>query len=325
MKKLLALLLVLPLLAFGSDITRNVTFSDGSRLSASGLHGLLDTATISPTFYTRHDTATSLDGSDYFLVSSSPYTDFRKITASAALYANTALITSPAEDYAPQSADYVLTYDASGAALAKVRLANLLSTNLYSGQPAVTNFSLLTAGIPIFQSDTNGMISPSNLFARFPYLAPFTNVGTSTSVNTNDTLLIWDNLGGTNKQVTLKNAGIGSSFTTTNITLTAGTTFQIPHGLGQTPSQQRWVFVCVTNTLGGYVPGDEVPASGVMTPSGSYYVQGATYGANSSNVWLGLVTPVLGTTNFMVNKTNPTTVVSMFDTNRWQAKGYFSK
>jgi len=124
------LFLCLALQATAGDITRGTSFADGQRVSAAQLHQLVDSATINNTFYTgKAIDSTPLD-SDYLLVYSPALLGFYKMTLGTAFLFNTNLITEQTEKLYPAAGDFLLLYDASGAALKKINW-NLIETNLF--------------------------------------------------------------------------------------------------------------------------------------------------------------------------------------------------
>lgn len=196
--------LMLALQVPAMDLERGITFTDGQRIYASELHQLIDDTAISTGFYTSKAAQTTLASGDYFLVYSPSFTGYRKLTASAALYGNTALITSQTEKGAPAAGDYVLLYDASGTVLKKASVGNLVlnNTNVFLAASNITS-ATGTALVLINQGGTNVSISVSNLLWGFDYTKPFTNLLTHTSPTNQDRLLIWDSAGATNKTTTL--------------------------------------------------------------------------------------------------------------------------
>lgn len=300
----LSLLLALP--AWGSDLTRSITFANGSRLTAAQLHELLDGATIASSFLTGKDTATNLLGADYLLLYTAvPPAGFRKIRATAALYNNTALITDATAKSAPTAADYLLLYDATGLQLAKTSIGSLQSnitytlsfTNLDFHSTPTNNDKLLVFSA---QYGSNRVASLASLITNLPALGWGTNSATNYIQLTNaDQIPIFSTVVTTNgvsnvlSKVTflqLSNAIAGvpsASFTSTNVNLAAGSVLNMAHGLGATPSVVRWVLVCTTANA-GYSIGDEIPISSVVGSSAweTDALPTFTGGANATNVFL---------------------------------------
>ncbi len=348
MKKLIGLILAgftfLSTLKTGaSEISRSITFTDGSRLTAAQLHTLIDGATINTTFMTGQDLETTLAGGDYFLAYSPTFNDWRKITATSALYNNTALVTGAADRTSPASTDYLFGYD--GTQLAKFQLSTLTSnlsytigfTNLATHTTPTNNDKLL-----IF-SDTfgsNRIISLAGLITNLPVLGWGTNAaGASMQLSSNDTFTVFSTLVQSNgmtsnivSKVTfqqLSNAIVGSlavpSFTSTNITITTGDMANYAHGLGATPKNVRWVLVCTT-TDANYLAGDEISAD---QPYMEYQSVGDTltrrvfaYGANSTNIFISYSTTGSGVTLKIL--TRGQNAISNWSPSNWKAKVYAS-
>lgn len=185
-------------LAHGADIQRGITFTDGQRITASQLHQLIDNATIQNGFIVNKPGATSLESGAVFLIYSPASQELEKITAAAALYNNTDLITSQGEKGAPAANDFLLLYDATGTVLAKTRVGNLWSNNIASLPVVVATNTDLQASIPVLASGTNAAMTLSNLFLLFPYSAIFTNLPVRTSPTNFDNLLFAASDDGTN-------------------------------------------------------------------------------------------------------------------------------
>lgn len=348
MKKLLLFgWLMASVVVHGADLNASITFVDGQRLTASQLNSLIPGATIIPGFYNGHTLKTTLFGSDVILVLSSGA--YYRISANSFLYNNTAIITNQVEKVTPAGADFVLIYDAAGTAFAKVSLNNLLLSNsVYASQPLITN-PLLSATVPIVNDGTNNRIALSNIWLETWYYG-LTNLATHTTPIGLDKLLIFDNAGGTNKQITLislltntpsvtpaaldmipigvnggsagrmtvsglSNVIVGpkyTKFTTNGVTLAAGQMVNGAHSLSNTPTV-HWTMVCQTSDLCGYNPGDELPAEAILDGAGISRFIG---GANTTNVFFASVS-TLGALN-TYNKTNG--IFSTFTASRWKAK-----
>lgn len=304
MKTIIAILLslVLALPAWGADITRSITFTDGSRLTAAQLHTLIDGATVSTTFYTGKDTETALGGGDYFLVYSPTYTGFRKITATAALYNNTALITGATEKSAPTAADYLLLYDATGLQLAKTSIGSLQSnitytlsfTNLAFHSTPTNNDKLL-----IFSSQygSNRVASLASLVTNLPALGWGTNSATNYIQLTNaDQIPIFSTVvttNGVSNVLSKVTVGQLAAYVASNTVALAydSTNYPIPtaagvitniHNLNKLPIVLRALVVCVTNEF-GFISGDEVNFESVLVVGA--YVGPATVACNTNNFY----------------------------------------
>ena len=204
---LLAVLVGWTLGAAATDLTRNVTFTDGSRLTASQLHALIDGASISTTFYNDagKNLLTAVDPADVFLVYDVSTGLYKRMTMNTLIMANTDVITTQTEKANPTAADYFLLYDAAGVGLKKVSFGNLLlsNTNLIGLQPAITNLLLADSWFLTRNGGTNNQIELTNLWNNFIYSAALTNLTEHTTPTNTDRLLIYDRLTGTNKYTTL--------------------------------------------------------------------------------------------------------------------------
>lgn len=177
-------------LAYGADIQRGITFTDGQRLTASQLHTLVDNATITTGFIVNKPGATSLESGALFVIYSPASQQLEKVSAATALYNNTALITGLGEKGAPAANDFLLIYDATGTVLAKTMVGNFWSNNIAS-LPSVLSSNLnLEAELPILNNGTNGVATLTNLFLLFPYTALFTNLPVRTSPTNFDNVLL---------------------------------------------------------------------------------------------------------------------------------------
>lgn len=222
--------------AQAADLTRGVTITT-SRLTTSQLHSLIDTATVSTGFYTdaTKDVLGTVDSTDYFLLYDVSAGLYKKMTFSTLLLANTDLITTQADDVNPAYNDYVLTYNASATALAKVSMTNLLyNTNLIASLPNITNLTQ-SATMKVLHGGTNAQIEVTNLWANFKYRAAFTNLVEHTAPTNTDKFLVWDSVANTNKYTTLSGLFTNLTTTTTNgasdwyLTITNGTPKLIPY------------------------------------------------------------------------------------------------
>lgn len=245
--------------AGATDLLRGITFTDGQRLTASQLHQLIDDTSISTQFYTSQAAEATLPTGDYFLVYSPTLTGFRKLTASAALYGNTALITSQTEKAVPAAGDYVLLYDAAGTVLKKASVGNLVwnNTNVFLAASNITS-ATSTALLLLNQGGTNASITVSNLLWGFDYTKPFTNLLTHTSPTNEDRLLIWDSLNATNKTTTL--AGLFTNLPSATVSNTdvfmsvragTGVVQQVTLAQLQTTISNNIVAPAVTNFITG--------------------------------------------------------------------------
>jgi hypothetical protein len=78
-----------------SEIVRGVTLEDGQTLYASDLHNLIDSATVGAEFYSGKTAIGSLPTGYEFLVYDSGSGLYRRISANAAIYANTNSFLNP--------------------------------------------------------------------------------------------------------------------------------------------------------------------------------------------------------------------------------------
>ena len=123
----------------------------------------------------------------------------------------------------------------------------------------------------------------SNLFSAFWAVGP--DIGTQAALSgTNVTRVpVWDPTNGWSYWPGLFTTNFGW-----------GAPIVAAHGLPGTPQSLRWVLLCVTNTSGGYVVGDELPVTSVTAfldyPTFSFGFQAFSEGANSSNVFLRMTT-----------------------------------
>jgi len=158
-----------------------------------------------------------------------------------------------------------------------------------------------------------------------------TNPPTADGITNTDTFLIWStatnagNLYGTNPTLAkvslsglsnfvatvVTNVFGAARFTSSESNLVTGVVADVPHGLGGTPQEVRWVIVCKTNDV-GYVVGDEVPAD--MVELGEGYMLGG--GANATNVFASLQNAGFTLNNKASGATEPALAT------RWKAKAY---
>lgn len=209
-----------------ADLTRGVTFTDGQRVTAAGLHSLVDATSVGVAFLTGKSLLSAVDSADYVLVYDTSTGTFKKMTLATLLTGNTELITAQPDEPNPAGNDYLLLYDASGGTFAKVSVTNLITgnTNLVVGQPAITNL-LSTAELLVNNGGTNNRISLANLWAsNFQYARAFTNQAEHTSPTNVDRLLIWDAAAATNKWTTL--AGLVTN-TPSVVTVSNGAVLQV--------------------------------------------------------------------------------------------------
>lgn len=215
MKKLLtpitAVLIVALLLqtVIAADITGGHIFvPNETDIDHTDMNAIVGDAVINTDFFTAKSAAAPV-AADVFLYYSVANSAFRKATLNQVLLQNTALITSQSEDGTPANSDFVLTYDTSAGSLKKVALQNLTaagSTNLFVNFPVI-NPPLLSALVGLSQGSSNAAVTLSNLVSFFRtnigYVMPFTNLAAHTAPTNGDAFLVFDSVGGSNKQVTL--------------------------------------------------------------------------------------------------------------------------
>lgn len=112
MKKLLLLLLLLPTLARGQDISKGLTFTDGMTVHASDLNSAIDNATILRTFYSNKSTGTPLS-TDSVLFDQASTSTLKKVTIADLMTAGGAVSTSTT-----RTANTILAGPVSGSAAA---------------------------------------------------------------------------------------------------------------------------------------------------------------------------------------------------------------
>lgn len=193
---------LLAVTAGAADLTRSITFTDGSILRASQLHTLIDGAQISTAFLTGKDLLSAVDNSDYLLIYDVSAGLFKRMTVSTLVMGNTGIVTTQTEKPNLVPLDYLLVYDSVGGVLAKIAYTNLLSgnTNLIGQQPILTALDPATdAAMLVRHGGTNSQIAVTNLWKSFLYRAAFTNLAEHTAPTNTDQLLIWDSFAGTNK------------------------------------------------------------------------------------------------------------------------------
>lgn len=341
--------------ARGADLQAGYSFADGQHLTASQLHALVNNGTILTGFYTGKTPKYTLDGADKLLVYSASLGAYRVISATSALYTNSALITGQTAKSVPGSGDYVLLFDAAAGDLKKATLGTMVSTtNVVALQPEVTSADP-DGYLLVLNYGTNARITLSNLWLGFKYSAPLTNLSEHYAPTNLDRLLIWDSVAGTNKTITLSNlvdnlpanaspdpardvvmtvtasnlakvtlntlANVVSNrvvlshFESADYAVNSGSLAVTNHGLGRTPALVRWVLKCRTNDS-TFVVGDELPVETFQGPDASTYGDPVFQsGANSSNVFLYKLDVIV-----VGLKNNGT--IQQLSTNNWRAKCY---
>lgn len=230
--RFIAVLLLLAGPAWAGDLQRTTTFTDGQRIYASQLHGLIDNTSINTTFITRQSSVGTLASGDYFLVWSAAASGFRKISGSGLVYGNTALITSQTEETAPATNDMVLLYDTSALGFKKASVANLslFNTNLIAVQPEITNL-LSSAYLLALNDGTNNKVTASNLFWSLQtYNKPFTNLAAATTLTNADALMVFNSAAGTNRQLTI--AGLITNAPASSQATNTDTFLVVSNGVG---------------------------------------------------------------------------------------------
>lgn len=210
MKKLILTLILIAsvLSAAGADLTQGHIFTPGEQnITHVEMNEIAGAATINTTFFTDKSSLAP-SAADVFLYYSVANTAYRKTTLNSLLLGNAAIITGQSEDGSPAANDFLLTYDTSGGTLRKVSVQNLMvgSTNLFLSFPQITtpdmgDFIGLSHGV------TNAKVTVSDflLLARtnFDYTTLFTNLPAHTAPTNQDSLLVYDRVNGTNKQISL--------------------------------------------------------------------------------------------------------------------------
>lgn len=111
------------------ELTRGTTLSDGSTLYASDLHNLVDTATISATFYTDQQQVYTLSSGYTFLIYDSGSGAFRRISAQAVLYGNTNYFTGQSYISSVPPWNRVILYNPTNNALYSASVDNIVASN----------------------------------------------------------------------------------------------------------------------------------------------------------------------------------------------------
>lgn len=191
-----------------ADLTSGHIFTPGEQnITHVEMNAIVGGATINTAFFTDKSSLTPA-ASDVFLYYSVANTAFRKTTLNTLLLGNSALITGQSEDGSPAANDFLLTYDTSGGTLRKVSVQNLIvgTTNLFLSFPQITtpdmgDFIGLSHGV------TNAKVSVSDFLllsrTNFDYTTLFAGLPTHTAPTNQDSLLIYDRVNGTNKQISL--------------------------------------------------------------------------------------------------------------------------
>lgn len=152
MKTIISILLTLAVLlniSNAAELVRGATLTDGQTLSASDLHGLIDTASIGAEFYSAKTAIGTLPGGYYFLVYDSGSGLYRRISATSAIYGNTNSFLNPTIATSAQPYSRLLLYNPTNNTITSIALSNAIwfsSTNV-----AVSNLVFAT---------TNGLNLP---------------------------------------------------------------------------------------------------------------------------------------------------------------------
>lgn len=129
-------------------------------------------------------------------------------------------------------------------------------------------------------SDKNKKITVDNFRASL-----INDATAETTVNDADTILIYDASASAPRKMTRANfIGSGSTYTSTNQTITTSGTLTLAHGLGSAPSRIRLLLYCNTDQY-GYVAGEYIDLSasvwGVTINNDRYYGCTVTYDATN--------------------------------------------
>lgn len=203
---LIGVLCCLPLGA--ADLTTGYSFSSGEQnVTHTKLNNAVNNATISTGFYTDKSASSTPADADLLLLYQNSSTLFRKITVANFLSGNRGVITNQTEDTAPAIGDFILTYDVSVDSLKKATLNNAVyeSAHLIANR---TNWN--TPGGDNFYLGYNGAwnkTARSNLWYQFWFYhtSMFTNLAAHTAPTNADSLVLWDSVSGTNRQLPLIN------------------------------------------------------------------------------------------------------------------------
>lgn len=239
--------------AYGADITKGYTFSNGEKnITHTKLNNLVDAASINTSFFTDKTASTTPSSSDLLLIYSSGSAAFRKVTLDNLLYSNEGIITSQTRLTSPALGDDLWIYDLSDLSTKKINIGDLIVSNYLSIATHITNATpQVDATFLSLTGTTLAQVHRTNLFYDVFRYGNFTNLAAKV-INTNDTMLIWDTLGGTNRQVPMTNLNNYVAATDTN----------------SNPARVRWT----TNTvIGGTVYGTNanLSLSGGLSISGT--------------------------------------------------------
>jgi hypothetical protein len=172
-----AMLAAFALLTFSSlagDIQRGADFVDGTRLSASKLQSLVDSATILPSFYKDKTPETLVLDSDTFLVLDSGL-NWRKVTALNLLLNNTNLFAGRLEQTNNFGTNAVLlVYDPSFGVVAKVNITNITRFGLSQFVTRTTNIPPSEFLLTYNPDNTNGDFAKTTI-SNFLYAISQTN------------------------------------------------------------------------------------------------------------------------------------------------------
>lgn len=310
----------------GSDLVKGYTFLPTDRVTSTKLNNLVDAGYISTDFYTLRTPYTAPIQADTMVVYSSAAAAFRKITLDYLLFSNTNLIALQTEDATPATNDMVLTLDISAGTLKKANLNELVFTNsaLINDRTNYTTPTHLSTYFLGYFGGAYGKLNISNIFYNYGNQASFTNLAAKSPVVAADSVMAWDSVGLTNKQVlmsTLRNYAtngqpqVAGKYVSSELAFVGtGIIGNGVHSLAGTPQSVRAVIICKTAEL-NYSIGDEVDVTTLQYSGG-----GAAFdvGVNASTIWVTTrdITPTI------LNKTSGSTTRVAITSANWKVKIY---
>lgn len=215
--ELLAMLLLLFAagLVFGQDLNKGYTFTlNEHNITHTKLNNLVDQAQINTSFYTGKSATTAPASGDFLLLYSAAASGYRKCSLNYLLFANTNLIASQTEKPLPMGGDYLLIQDVAANLLKKSTLDELVFTNdnLINARTNWTTPNQATTFVLAYDSGAYSKLSISNLFWHYGNFSVFTNLATNTAPKPDDTLLVWDSVNQSNRQLRVSSLLLGVTF-----------------------------------------------------------------------------------------------------------------
>lgn len=319
--------------AHGSDLVKGYTFLPTDRVTSTKLNNLVDAGYISTDFYTLRTPYTAPIQTDTLVVYSATASAFRKITLDYLLFSNTNLIALQTEDATPATNDFVLTLDISAGLLKKANLNELVFTNsaLINDRTNYPTPDPLATYFLGYFGGAYGKLNLSNIFYNYGNHATFTNLAAKSPVVAADSVMAWDSVGNTNKQVlmsTLRNFAtngqpqVAGRFASTPASFVGtGLIYNNVHTLAGTPQSIRAVIVCQTAPQTGasgdlgYAVGDEVDVTTLQYSAGG---QAFDVGANATTMWVTCrdITPTI------MHKSSGSTSRFAITSANWKVKIY---